>query len=71
MTADELKDAREQLGLSVNGLAELLEVDERTVRAWEFGERHGKPNTVPGSVSLVMFILMNCKPARKLVGLPE
>jgi DNA-binding transcriptional regulator YiaG len=69
MTADELKEARQQLGLSVNGMADLLGVDERTLRAWEFGERHGKPNSVPGPVALLVFILLNCKPARKLVGI--
>jgi DNA-binding transcriptional regulator YiaG len=69
MTAEELKEARHFLGLSVNDLADLLGVDERTLRAWEHGERHGKPNTVPGSVSLLMYILIKCKPARKLIGL--
>jgi len=69
MTADELKAARRELGLSVNDLADLIDVDERTLRAWELGERHGKPIFVPGSVSLLMYVLLNCQPARELLNL--
>ncbi len=34
-----LKDLRKKLDLSVNELADLLGVNERTVRRWEFGTR--------------------------------
>ena len=39
MTADEYSDAIAQLGLSQNGAARLLGVDERTSRRWVSGER--------------------------------
>lgn len=34
-----LKPLRLALGLSVNQLADWLQVDERTLRRWEYGER--------------------------------
>lgn len=37
MTPDELKTTREAVGLSVSQLAELAQVQERTVRYWETG----------------------------------
>jgi DNA-binding transcriptional regulator YiaG len=53
MMPDELKDARDRLGLSQNELARVLGVESnRTVRRWELGERD-----IPGSVELAVGLL--------------
>lgn len=65
MTSDELKAAREELGLSQDGLAKVMGLaGDRTVRKWELGERD-----IPGPVAVLIYVLLNCKPARKLIGL--
>lgn len=41
----DLKTLRKALGLSVNQLADWLDVNERTVRRWEYGEI-GTPKSI-------------------------
>lgn len=43
MTADQYRDTIETLGLTQNGAARLLGVDERTSRRWALGERDIPP----------------------------
>jgi len=43
MSPDEYREAIERLGLSQNGAARLLGVDERTSRRWALGERDIPP----------------------------
>ena len=57
MTAEEFRLARQELGLSARGLAELLRLGTdggRAVRRWEAGD-----SPVSGPVSLVMEALMS------------
>lgn len=49
MTALEFKAARKALQLTINGLAEQLRINERTVRRWEKGTI-----PVPHPVALAM-----------------
>jgi DNA-binding transcriptional regulator YiaG len=43
MTSDEYRETIEKLGLTQNGAARLLGVDERTSRRWALGERDIPP----------------------------
>ena len=43
MTPDEYRETIERLGLTQNGAARLLGVDERTSRRWALGERDIPP----------------------------
>lgn len=43
MTSDEYRETIETLGLTQNGAARLLGVDERTSRRWALGERDIPP----------------------------
>jgi DNA-binding transcriptional regulator YiaG len=51
-----IKTLRKALGWSVNDLSTYIEVDERTVRRWEYGER-----PTPKAVILLLELL-NSKP---------
>lgn len=56
MTPDEIKDARQRLGLSANGLAEALRLGKgggRTVRRWEAGD---VAITGPASVAIELML---------------
>ena len=39
MTTDQIKQARQQLGLSVNAMAQRLGIDRNTYGKWERGEQ--------------------------------
>lgn len=65
MTPGELKSARKSLGLSQAELARVVGVDsDRTVRRWENAERD-----IPGSVEVLLRLLVELPAARRLVGL--
>jgi hypothetical protein len=53
-TPEDLKAARKVLGLSADGLARMLRIEDgRTIRRWEAGERD-----IPGPVTVVMETVM-------------
>ena len=52
MIPAELKRCRKALGLSQNGLGQVLKVHGRTIRRWECGERE-----IPGPVEVLMLWL--------------
>ena len=53
-TPEQLKEARQRLGLSAENLARVLRVEDgRTVRRWEAGER-----AIPGPVTVIMETIM-------------
>lgn len=67
MEPDEVTNIRKQLGLSLDEFAILVGVaSDRTVRRWENGGKE-----VPGSVVVLLDLLMNCAPARKLLKVGE
>jgi DNA-binding transcriptional regulator YiaG len=56
MTAEEVKQARLSLGLTLDEFAKLIRVSSgRTVRKWENNERE-----VPGPVSVLMDLFLHC-----------
>lgn len=53
MTPERFKTIRLALGLTAQGLADVLQIaDGRTVRRWEAADR-----AIPGPVKLLMFLL--------------
>jgi len=62
MDKHELKQAREDLGLSQQGLAYLMKLSKRTYQKYESGE-----NPVTGPVETVVFLLTRFKSAVKLL----
>ena len=52
LTPAEIKRCRKALGLSQNGLGQVLKVHGRTIRRWECGERE-----IPGPVEVLMLWL--------------
>lgn len=66
MTPNELKAARQTLGLSAEGFARAFGVASgRTVRGWEAGERNGKTAPVPESIALLVRLALEVPAARK------
>ncbi|TPG45983.1 helix-turn-helix domain-containing protein [Roseomonas nepalensis] len=65
MTPQELKAARNAVGLSAEGFARLVRVESgRTVRRWESGERE-----IPGPVVVLVEALMASRAVRQFFGL--
>lgn len=56
MTADEFKEARQTLGLTLSELGTILNTDPRTIRKWEalHGNSARQPNPVASRVMLWM-----------------
>jgi transcriptional regulator with XRE-family HTH domain len=63
MTPAQLRDARESLGLSQQGLAEALDVHRVTVARWETGQ-----DTIPRLVTLAMEALAHQARGRRREG---
>ena len=67
MTPAQLRQARRELGISGGELGIALDVSDRTVRAWESGQRDGKPCPIPRSMAvLVRLALINASVRREL-----
>jgi DNA-binding transcriptional regulator YiaG len=65
MTPDELKSARQTLGLSAEGFAKLIRVESgRTVRRWEAGDRD-----IPGPVTVLIEAILANHEVRRHFGL--
>lgn len=60
MTAEELRSARRDLGLSGAALAKRIGVTDRAVRRWEAGDRE-----VPGPLAALLDLVLHLKPARE------
>lgn len=61
MTTDQLREARQKLGLSTAGLARALRLGKagaRTVRRWESGENH-----IPGPAQVAIEMMLERLPA--------
>jgi DNA-binding transcriptional regulator YiaG len=72
MTADELKRARHDLGLTCERFAEVFGVASgRTVRGWETGERNGQPAPVPKPIELLVLIALKFPAVRKWLGIDD
>lgn len=62
MTGTEFKQAREDLGLTVRQLAEILNTRERTVRLWESPKADRPPN--PIAIRLVCMMMDGMNPLK-------
>jgi DNA-binding transcriptional regulator YiaG len=69
MTPGQLRQARARLGLTGAALGALLGVDGRTVRAWEAGNRDGRPAPVPVPVELLLRLALKYASVRKELGI--
>ncbi len=61
MTPKELKKIRENLGLSIREMSELLDTPYRTYQDWELGNRR-----IPGICQVAIYCLLTCKKAFKV-----
>ncbi len=65
MTPEQFKDARQALGLSQKGMADLLGVSgDRTIRKWEEGERD-----ISAPVAILVRIILKFRDVRAFMGL--
>jgi DNA-binding transcriptional regulator YiaG len=65
MTPEEFKEARNRFGLSQNDIARIFDLgSDRIVRRWEEGEKE-----LPGSVKLLMEIVVNFPSVRRWLGI--
>lgn len=65
MTPAQFKEARQRLGLSQKGMADLLGVSgDRTVRKWEDGEREISPPVI-----LLLKIILKFRDVRIFLGI--
>lgn len=72
MTGEELKNARHELGLTVNQFCEVFGiVNERSLRGWEYGERNGQPSPVPRQLELLVLLALEFPNVRKWLGINE
>jgi transcriptional regulator with XRE-family HTH domain len=69
MSPDELRAGRRALGMTAAGLARMLGVSDRTIRAWEHGAFKGRPYPAPEPVALLMRILLRSAEARAELGI--
>lgn len=68
MQAQELKAARQALGLSAEGFARVFgAASGRTVRGWEAGERNGQPAPVPRPIAMLVRLALELPAARALI----
>ena len=65
MTPEELRQAREALGLTAVAFAKVFGVNERTLRSWEKGEERSGPIRPPIAV-LVRLALKSASVRREL-----
>jgi len=63
MTPDDLRSAREALGLTGDKLARIAQSNARTVRRWEAGDRE-----IPGPMRALVEALMSSRAVRRHFG---
>jgi transcriptional regulator with XRE-family HTH domain len=69
MTPQELKAARQRLGLSTEAFARVFGAhDGRTVRGWEHGSRNGLPAHIPRSIAILVTLALAVPEARAWLG---
>jgi DNA-binding transcriptional regulator YiaG len=66
MTPEELRQAREALGLTAVQFAAAFDVNERTLRSWEKGEKRGP---VPRTVAVLVRLALKHAFVRRELGI--
>lgn len=69
MTPEELKQARAALDLTGDELAAALGMSGRTVRAWEAGQRDGKPAPIPQAIAVLLRLALKSSSVRRELGI--
>jgi transcriptional regulator with XRE-family HTH domain len=69
MTPEEIKGAREKLGLTQVEFAKAFQVSPRAIRGWEHGERNGRPHAIPPVVALLVKFAVKHPTIRRELGI--
>jgi DNA-binding transcriptional regulator YiaG len=69
MTPDQLRAARDQLGLTQVELAKVLEVSQRAVEGWEQGTRNGREHAIPAPVAKLVELALRHPNVRRELGI--
>jgi DNA-binding transcriptional regulator YiaG len=69
MTPEELKAAREKLGLSQSEFAKAFQVSLRAVGGWEQGTRNGREHAIPEPVALLVKFALKHPTVRLELGI--
>jgi DNA-binding XRE family transcriptional regulator len=69
VTPDELRQARATLGLTAVEFARVFDVNERTLRSWEYGVVHGKPSPIPRPIALLVRLALKYASVRRELGI--
>jgi len=69
MTPEEIKAAREKLGLTQAEFAKAFQVSPRAIRGWEHGERNGRPHAIPPVIALLVKFAMKHATIRRELGI--
>jgi transcriptional regulator with XRE-family HTH domain len=69
MTPEEIKAAREALGLTQIEFAKAFQVSPRALRGWEHGERNGRPHAIPPVVALLVKFAVKHATIRRELGI--
>jgi len=69
MTPEEIKAAREKLGLTQAEFAKAFQVSPRAIRGWEHGERNGRPHAIPPVIALLVKFAVKHATVRRELGI--
>jgi transcriptional regulator with XRE-family HTH domain len=69
MTPEEIKAAREKLGLTQAEFAKAFQVSPRAIRGWEHGERNGRPHAIPPVIALLVKFAVKHATIRRELGI--
>lgn len=69
MTPDEVKTAREALGLTQAGFAKAFQVSPRAIGGWEQGMRNGREHAIPAPVALLVRFALKHPEIRRELGI--
>jgi transcriptional regulator with XRE-family HTH domain len=69
MTPEQLRAAREQLGLTQAEFAEAFSVSPRAVGGWEQGMRNGREHAIPAPVALLVEMALRHPTVRRELGI--
>jgi DNA-binding XRE family transcriptional regulator len=69
MKPEELRQARLTLGLTAVEFARVFDVNERTLRSWEYGVVKGKPSPIPRPIAVLVRLALKYATVRRELGI--
>jgi DNA-binding transcriptional regulator YiaG len=69
MTPEELRQARDKLGLTQTEFAKAFQVSPRAVGGWEQGMRNGRPHAIPPPLALLVKFALRHAVIRRELGI--